>query len=462
MKNAKFGLGRRIAVVLGALALTATGAAAAQAADPSAGNIDPDTATSLVIHKHSGLEGERGDGNPTTIDTSKNPALDGVEFTVTPVTAKDGDAIDLDTPEGWDLIDGATAVEVTAGNGYSFGTPVAKTTANGGLASFDLPHGLYKVSETKAPANVASRSADFLVTLPLANDKVAGGWIYDVNVYPKNSVVNPTKEVAAPEVPVIGNDIVWTINADVPVMNEGDTRSSFIVTDTLDDRLDFTSVSIDGMSEGTDYTVTQDGQKVTITFNDPASLESGTLPIELTTTVASLGDGVIENQATQFTNDPDQEGEGVPTNTPKTNWGVLEVLKHAAGDKAKTLSGAEFAVYSDASATTKVGEFTTDENGHGTITLWAGNNDVTEKTYWIKETKAPAGYVLDDSVREVTIVAGATASQTYEIANTQKDHPTLPLTGANGQMLAIIVGSALVLLAAGSALVISRRRKTQA
>jgi LPXTG-motif cell wall-anchored protein len=176
--------------------------------------------------------------------------------------------------------------------------------------------------------------------------------------------------------------------------------------------------------------------------------------------VNSLGDnGVIENTALVNVNDSKQE-----SNTPKTMWGDLEITKVAAGDNTKTLEGAEFSVYAseaDANASTNaVGMLTTGSNGKGHISLYVGKNDEpTTKAYWIKETKAPAGYVLSSAVKQVDVKAGALASSTYKIENTQQRHPELPLTGANGKLLATIGGFALVLVAGGSALVVSRRRR---
>jgi fimbrial isopeptide formation D2 family protein/LPXTG-motif cell wall-anchored protein len=465
MKHSRFGLGRRIAVVLGALALTATGAVGAQAADgdpsPAPGNINPGTSSSLTIHKHSGAQAdEPGDG--TRQDNISNPAVAGVSFSIQKVAKKGSAAIDLDTPEGWDLIKDVKAADVN-GSGYTLeNTATGVTDANGEITK-NLPHGLYLVTETDAPANVVSKAAPFLVTLPLPQTN--GKWLYDVHVYPKNQLQDaPTKTVSDPTGVVLGSKVDWTITAKVPAMNKEDSLSSFVVTDTLDTRLGDPVVSIPGMTIGTDYTVDVVGQKVTITFLKPASLNVGDVKIKLTTTVKSLGNGQIKNQATQFVNNPGQD-RGTDTNTPQTNWGDLQITKVATGDTSKTLAGAEFEVYAseaDANAgTNPVGTITTGTDGTGHITLWVGNDSVLAKNYWVKETKAPAGYILSDAVTKVNVQAGTTASTTITLKNTQQDHPNLPLTGADGQMLAIMVGSALVLLAAGAALVVNRRRKAQ-
>lgn len=464
-------LGRRVIAGLGAAAVGLVGFAGAASADTvtGTGNINPDTATSLTIHKYDGTAGTEGNGTELSDTSGLGNALAGVEFTITPVTAKDGATIDLDTAAGWDLIDGVTAADVQ-GSGYTVDTAnatVVTTGTDGSVEAADLPHGLYLVTETGYGDNSITTPVDpFLVTLPLPQGD--GGWLYDVHVYPKNAVDTnvPTKDVADPTNGVtIGSTVPWTISAPVQPDAPGDI-TSFVITDQLDTRLTYASLSIDGYTEGTDYTFTVDGQLVTIEFTaeGAAKLTAGdVVTITLNTTVNSLGDGVIPNQATVYTNGNDGKTTskpGEPGTNPTSNWGPLEVLKYADGDTSKTLAGAEFAVYSDEAATDQVGTFTTDADGKGSIVLWVGNDDDTTETYYLKETKAPAGYVLDDQVRTVEVKAGEAATVVVtEIPNTQQDHPDLPLTGASGQLLMTVGGLALVLLAGGGAMVVRSRKR---
>lgn len=451
---------RRIIAAAGTLMIGVAGLAAgalnANAATAGVGNINADTTTSLTIHKYSNANpGAAGDGSELSDTSALGDPLQGVEFTITPVTAKGGATIDLDTAHGWDLIDGITegtvaATDVTEANGYTLSTATTATTDASGNATKTLPHGLYLVTETGYGDNaITSPSAPFLVTLPLAQTN--GSWLYDVHVYPKNTVDTnvPTKDVAKPSDGVIlGSTVPWTITAPVQPSTPGDI-SSFVVTDQLDSRLTFVSAVAEGY-DAADYTVSNSNGLVTLTFTNAglAKLSAGdVVTITLKTTVNSLGDGVIPNQATVITNNGTGKTTSKPNEpgtNPTTNWGPLEVLKYAKDDTAKTLAGAEFEVYSDASATTKVGSFTTDTNGKGTITLWVGNDSDTEETYYLKEIKAPAGYTLDDQIRTVSVKAGSTASEVYKIENTQKGHPTLPLTGAAGLVLMTIVGVALI------------------
>ncbi|MGO3023237.1 MAG: SpaH/EbpB family LPXTG-anchored major pilin [Brevibacterium sp.] len=462
MKTKKLGLLRRLTAVAAIASLSVLGMAGTAQADSNVGNIDTGRTGSIIIHKYDGAYGtDGGDGSVKTDTSNLGSPLDGAEFTVEQVTAKGSEAIDLKTPEGWDLIDGLKASEVEAGD---FDTTVvdSKTTANGGLATFEgLPLGLYLVTETKAPANATSTTDPFLVTLPLSQS--GGKWLYDVNVYPKNSVNNtePTKEVSNPSAPILGSTVDWTITAPVPAANNGIKKFSII--DQLDPRLSYVSAKVAGFTEGTDYTIDDNGQTITINFTATGigKLETGqkvvaTITTKVSTTV-DQGDGTIENTALVNTNDSKVETPAV-----STNWGSLQIIKHVAGDPAHTLGGAEFDIFSDKDGQNKVASVKTEADGTVSTTLWVGNNDATEKNYWVKETKAPTGYILDDSLNEVTVKAGETAAAVkYEFANTQQGHPDLPLTGADGKLLAMIAGIGLMLIAGGAGIVVANRRKNQ-
>lgn len=459
MKTKKLGLLRRLPAVAAIASLSVLGMAGTAQADSNVGNIDTGRTGSIIVHKYDGAYGtDGGDGSVKTDTSNLGTPLDGAEFTVKQVTAKGGQAIDLKTPEGWDLIDGLKASEVTTG-GFALGNGVSKTTANGGLATFGgLPVGLYLVTESKAPANATSTTDPFLVTLPLSQSN--GKWLYDVNVYPKNSVnkTQPTKEVSNPSAPVLGETVDWTITAPVPAANNG--YKKFVVTDQLDPRLSYVSAKVAGFTEGTDYSIVKNGQSVSIVFTSTGlgKLKSvNTVVATITTKVTEQGDGIIKNKALVNVNDTTKD-----TNDPSTNWGSLKVIKHVSGDQSHTLAGAEFDIFSDAAGKNKVASVKTAADGTISTTLWVGNNDATTQKYWIKETKAPTGYILDGSLNEVTVTAGEVANAfQYKFPNTQQGHPELPLTGADGKLLAMIAGIGLMLIAGGAGIVAANRRKNQ-
>lgn len=73
------------------------------------------------------------------------------------------------------------------------------------------------------------------------------------------------------------------------------------------------------------------------------------------------------------------------------------------GNSCYSLEGATYGVYKEQTCTTKVADLTTDAQGNSnTVEVDAG-------TYYVKETKAPKGFVLDKKVHPVTVTAGKTA-----------------------------------------------------
>lgn len=83
--------------------------------------------------------------------------------------------------------------------------------------------------------------------------------------------------------------------------------------------------------------------------------------------------------------------------------GKLQLVKASSqpevtdGNDCYSLEGAEYTVYSDKDCKTSVGVLTTDVNGKsGVMVLPFGD-------YYVKETKAPKGYVLDTTVNKVSI-----------------------------------------------------------
>ncbi|MGO4585440.1 SpaH/EbpB family LPXTG-anchored major pilin, partial [Arthrobacter sp. 2RAF6] len=132
----------------------------------------------------------------------------GVTFTVQKVNN-----IDLTTNAGWTAAAALTPAQAAA-QAASPGTTT--TTGAAGTATLgNLPLGLYLVTETGYPAGVTP-SAPFLVTLPMTDPAGGNGWLYDVNVYPKNAVTTATKTVNDASVLKLGDNVQWTITSDIP------------------------------------------------------------------------------------------------------------------------------------------------------------------------------------------------------------------------------------------------------
>ena len=322
---------QRLAAGVGAIALASAGllgAASPASAEvpetPSLANINPNADTSLTIHKFDGNPGEAGNGTVIGDTSGFGNALEGVEFTITPVTAKGGTSIDLTTYEGWELIKGATVADVQ-GAGFTLGTPTVVTTEAGGTVTADLPIGFYLVTETDpGNNNITSPVVPFLVSLPYPNN---ADWIYDVHVYPKNVVdsTDITKTVSEPGKVVLPDGttvtdkalVDWTISVPVPA---APSYTTFVVNDPLDSRLTYDSikVTIGGteLTAGTDYTVTDN---IVVTFTDTGlgKLVAGT-PVVLVVTTQVDGTGIIANGADAVVNNFKPVVKTKPTTTGPT------------------------------------------------------------------------------------------------------------------------------------------------
>ncbi|WP_336659019.1 SpaH/EbpB family LPXTG-anchored major pilin [Leucobacter sp. USHLN153] len=486
-RSARRPLARRALAAAGAAALallgTAIGSSAAQATDPpppSPANITGTTG-SIVIHKHAGDPGAAGDGkvitDPTKV-TELGQGLDGVEFSVQRVSHL-GVPIDLKTAEGWDYAEDVT-VDNASTAPYSLTDVETVTTEGGGLATVDeLPYGLYLISETSPGSNpIVSPVEPMLVSVPY-QDETNSTWLYEVHVYPKNKLneTNPEKTVAEPGGLVLGSTVEWTVTAPIPELGAGDTYRKFVITDQLDPRLTLTGaiVSLDGveLDPGTDYTLSPDtlpaeGANVAVTLTAAGRaqlMDKSNVVVKLTTTVTSLGEGntggKISNTAAVNVNDSVRE-----TDPAQTNWGPLKIMKVSATAKSQGLQGAEFTLHETKGGPEVDGVGTLTSNAAGVIVvdgLWVGNGATLTKSYWVQETKAPAGYVLptgDGAWTEVVVSAGPAASVVVKsIANTQYDGPMLPLTGAAGTTAFMAGGMALVAIAGGAALAASRRKR---
>lgn len=465
-RNERRGPGRRTIAALAATALALLGAvsfAGAASADeptPVIGNIEGTSGT-LTIHKHAGNEGTAGDGTELTDTSGLGATLAGVEFSVQRVSF-DGTPIDLTTSAGWDQAAGATPALGGDYTGVAIAGSPFTTDANGQIAIPSLPYGLYLVTETApGPNNIAAAAQPFLVTVPYPN-ATTGEWIYDVHVYPKNLLTDePTKTLDSTGAVKQGDTVKWTINAVVPRPAAGNTITAFNITDELDPRLELTTTTVTRngvtLTAGTDYVLdpptTANNNTVTVTPT-LADVEVGqTYTIELVTKVNGAGE--IVNTALRNTN-----GVNTEVGPVQTNWGKITVVKTSAKNDA-TLAGAEFELYKADKTTLVYPAVATNASGEINFdAVWVGDGTDKTENYCLKETKAPAGYVLPTDPWTCVDVTSNTAGTAVSvpIKNTQAEGPQLPLTGSTGTAMFLAGGLALILVAGGGALVARKRR----
>lgn len=473
---------RRITAGIGiaALATAALFGSMLPASAADSGNINPDAAKSLIIHKFAqpAEEGTAPDG--TKLPDSATSGLDklsGVTFKVEEVTN-----IDLSNNAGWLALDGLTPATVDT---TKLKLVDEKATVDGVVTFVNLKQAVYLVTETgPGNNNIAFAAQPFLVTLPLPNN-TDNTWIYDVHVYPKNSLASITKTVNDSAATGLGSDVTWNIAAKVPNASADAQVEKFEIADTLDSRLRFKNAVVtlesgNTITEGTHYTVTPTVANgittVAVTFNADGLkkfADDETVNVALVTTVTSLGDtsGIITNKATVFIND-----SSFTSDEAKTVWGDVTIHKVAANDPGKFLQGAEFKVYpteADAKDDTKAisvtsdgvtkSVFTSDENGVVKISgLKAKHNGTGDDiVYYLVETKAPAGYNINgdfSKAKPYGFTVNSDLSTDITVKNAQTKPFTLPLTGGSGTAMFMMVGLGLLAVAGGVAL---RKRSTR-
>lgn len=483
---------RRTVAAAGAFALVTAGMLAASAAGAAVddyGNVDTTRMGSLIIHKHEQQAAGSPTGSPDGSTSPTSPGVQDVEFTVYTV-----DGIDLGTPAGWDELSGLSANADCTVTGHTTTAVTTVTTDAAGLATAaNLPVAAYLVCETAAPATVVDRATPFLVSVP---HPYQDGWLYNVNVYPKNGISGIEKEVTTPTDFGLGATIEFPVRTLVPRIDPARDLTSFIVVDTLDARLNPVAVSqvtVDGVAvDPANYTVTVTGQTAEVVFT-AAGLTwlEGQAGKQVTTVftgvIAAVGDGHIVNSATTYVNDPTR-GNGIVSNDVVTNWGDVRALKTDAATPATALQGAQFEVYAavtpypaaagDCSAAEPTGAaisvngstvFTSDAQGVVSVAgLFISDTNTGEqgfRCYVLKETQAPAGYITPTGTAALTGVAvntGTTATTTWDatVPNQQQAVPMLPLTGASGQVILTTAGIGLLALAVGL-LLLRRRRQLQ-
>ncbi|WFR84290.1 SpaH/EbpB family LPXTG-anchored major pilin [Arthrobacter sp. Y-9] len=478
--------------ILASLAAIATagmfafGLGGANAANIS--NIDPNQTATLSIHKFETPSTPTGLPNDGTALTPAQLAaltpMPGVTFTVQPING-----IDLTTNAGWTAA--AALTPTTAAAQAGAGTTVT-TDASGNATLSGLPLGLYLVTETSYPAGVTP-SAPFLVTLPLTNPTDTSSWLYNVNVYPKNSVTTATKTVNDANAIKLGDPVSWTIKADIP---DGNPVDGYKITDQLDTKLTYSSATVSlsngaALTSGTDYTVVYDSTTHTLTVNFTTSglailtaNATAQVVVDVNTTVNTVGEisntAVVYPNAASFNVTPGQPGGPIVTPPVVTKWGDIVLHKQDSKTQA-SLAGATFQVYptqADAQAGTNaitingVSSWTTDASGNLVISGLRYSNwvngaavnpgDPGYQSYWLVETQAPTGYELLAQPVETTVTSSDPSVVTVTIDNVPHNAGfQLPFTGGPGTW-ALTGGGILLLTGAVLFFVFANRRKNAA
>lgn len=181
-----------------ALSLCAMPAMATSYADTP--TINPDRYGSLTIYKFEGNEAKEDnllDGVTFTayqvadIVQSTDPTTGTTGVEMQPVEALTNIDSDIKITSETKYTDIKETVDAALAKGTLTAFATATTGANGtkGQAVFsEMPVGVYLIVETDAPSQIVNKTANFLVSIPMAKED-GTGWNYDVKVYPKNAAV---------------------------------------------------------------------------------------------------------------------------------------------------------------------------------------------------------------------------------------------------------------------------------
>lgn len=338
-------------------------------------------------------------------------------------------------------------------------TPTAdsqETDASGQAVFDNLSLGYYLVVETQAPEGYVTGSP-FLIAVPSTNNYDGTGdgtaWVYDVSATPKNEQISISKELADEEegaeqdgTVAVGDIVKYQITTVIPSYPEEyfDQDVTFEIADVMSDGLkilnkdpNLVKVTVNSTEEtagaGT-YTLTAEPKTggeadLTIAFAKEYIRNNGGKEVVVTyyaevTEAAVSGTAGNTNGATlTYNNEPGTTKKATPPTPVKVYSFDLQVEKFTEEGETKMLDGATFELYTDEAMTeeNKVGEGTTANGGILDFEL------IDAGTYYLKETKAPAGYTLLTNPIKVEITADSPLDGTFSLKVDGQ-----PVTAASG------------------------------
>ena len=305
----------------------------------------------------------------------------------------------------------------------------------------------------------------------------------------------------------VGSVVNFKLTSKVPAMDGYDTYT-YIVNDTMSNGLTFNNdvaVTINGAAY-TDFTVAQNGQSFTITFNNFIDQKAKAGKDIIITYSAIINENALTTDKEtntvflNYSNNPnDNASKGKTPDKVVYVYDFDIVIDKYTGNETTgdRLAGAKFVLYKKAEGSntnkyyfydsntkkvewvaladgetvaaaitaSKITEVETDVKGAATF------QGLDTGTYYLHETAAPSGYNLLKGDVEVTITAtygndgqidssSATSTNNGQYQQTQKIKnkagATLPSTGGMGTTLFYVAGAGLVLVAV--VLLITRKR----
>ena len=265
----------------------------------------------------------------------------------------------------------------------------------------------YTLKETKAPEGYVASEQTWTVTVKLKDGDPTIQISQDGSFWNKvyNWVVSTDPE---------GVDGVLT------VANKLKT-GSLTVTKTVEN-----NKKLGPEAEEYSFSLTIDGQTQSFTLKDGESKTFNDLPYgtkytlleevgdDASWNVISPADGIVEGTISQEKTTVDFVNRYEYADTAEVV--IFSAVKQSSKD-GKALAGAEFTVYSDKDCKTSVATATTDANGKLAFGFKSAGS------FYLKETKAPSGYVLSDKVVELTV-----SNKGYAVDRVENEDQSITIT----------------------------------
>lgn len=322
------------------------------------------------------------------------------------------------------------------------------------------------------------------------------------NAYAKSTEIKLTKTVKSEDkLAEVGESVDFTISGTIPSYSAEYTTPKYILKDTIVNGLEYPenmapTVKVGGSAvDASNYKFTLAGNKksFTVEFTSQyilslanATEEQRAVTVDYSANItAEAITHVAENRADlNYTTKPDEEKDATPSSAYVATFSLDNVIEKVKEDST-ALDKAEFTLYRDEELTDKFDSYTTETDGDIQFKGLAG-----DQVYYLKETKAPDGYSLNDTVYKIEFtditydaknekvvsynvkITNMTTNQEVNgaihygspatdfattVVNTKIS--SLPSTGGIGTTIFTIGGCAIMIVAAG--LFFATRRKTQ-
>ena len=367
--------------------------------------------------------------------------------------------------------------------------PVASTKTGDEVAIKNAPFGYYLINDVTVVGKDEVVSALMLNTSALEVTLKIDQPTIEKKIDGDNDLDNTTTGLVDYNTAKVGEVVPYVLLSEVP-KTIGYETYKYIVKDSLSNGLTFVDGEDDdaivdvvitvGGNAFTDYVVEQDGQNMTITFNDMTALTEGDeIRIEYAATVnenAIVGVKGNPNKVyLEYSNNPQDDSSTTETPEDEVRTYLVNLVIEKVDGNGAPLAGAEFTVTDKAGNV--IGKLTTTDAEGGNILTFKGLKDGEE--YTIEETVVPAGYNKADIIKftvDCTDPANpeistdcvwavkeensdVTFDVTDEVFETRIENLTgslLPETGGMGTTMFYMIGAMMV--AAAVVLLVSKKR----